>query len=54
MAAESRNSNVESVGSNPNRILRSTRTPANATNPVQDPDLTDSLATVRVTNLWQN
>lgn len=54
MVVRSRNPTVDWVGSSLERNLRDSRTSADATNLLQDSDMEDYLAALRVTNLWQN
>lgn len=51
MATRSRNSNFYSVESNLGRILSDSRTPSDATNPLQDTDKEGHFAALRATNL---
>lgn len=54
MTSRSRNANVDSVGSNPERILRGSPTSANVGTPLQDLEIGGRLSAIRVTNLGEN
>lgn len=53
IATLNRTPNVDSAGSKSEHILRNTRTPADARNLLQDPEMEDYLAAFRVTKLCQ-
>lgn len=53
MPTSSRNPSVDSAGSNPERILRGSRTQAEITTPLHDQDMEDHFSVVRVTDLVQ-
>lgn len=54
MAISSRNSNVNSVGSNRERVLHGLRTRAYASNPSKDLDMGRHLIVIGGSNLWQD
>lgn len=54
MVARSCNSNVDSVGVNPDCILRGSRIPADVSNTSQKPDKEGHLAAFRTTSHWQD
>lgn len=54
MAACSRNTNVDFVESNSERILRCSRAPAAVTTLIQEANVAGHCIALRVTNLWQN